>query len=300
MLKQHPRTKDYLSFVRFQIKKRRQSLVKNILALNVLVVCISGAASASEKFEPHFAFSSYFGSGLYNTTGRDVTIFNIPLVFDPDWNDSAAMDQVRLRIPISIGLSDFDYEHIQETDVQNDTATASVAIGLEKDVWQSDQLKLVPFVDIGFAEDLSNQSGALFYAFGSSLFQYFELWERQQIGFAKIQHAGFSHTSVGFAQHFDSLQIGADFRLPYNFFENDYASYLSFYAASYFYMVDLDISRHHVSAVNHSLSHELGFTWGLDTPVDMSLTDLERIGLGYRFSAKHNGYVHISFNFPLD
>jgi len=260
----------------------------------------SGQLWAEDKFEPHFAFSSYFGSGLYNTTGRSVTIFNVPLLFEPDWHERKSMDKVRLRIPISIGLSDFNYEKIQDTDVQQDAATLSVAVGLEKDIWEGEQFKLVPFVDIGFAEDLSNGNGAAFFAIGSSFFQYFVLWERQQIAYAKVQHAGFSQTENGFTQHFDSLQIGTDLRLPYDFFENDYASYLSIYASSYLYTIDLDFSRNSVRTKQDSLSHEIGFTWGFDTPIDTGITDLERIGLGYRFSAKDDSVLRISFNFPLD
>lgn len=255
---------------------------------------------AEEQLQPHFSFSSYFGSGLYNHSGTDVTVFNIPLVFSPDWEGIKRLQNVRLRTPVSIGFTNFDYKNVGETQLDHDTATLSLAVGLEKDYWDSKRLKFVPFIDVGYAEDFSSNKGAFLYAFGTSIFRYTKFWNAPQILYGKIQHAGYAPLGRDNPENYTSFQLGADVKVADKIPLGRLSSFVSIYGSAYYYLVGLNLEQADLDAIHDQWVYELGFTWGLDKAIETAVSDIERIGLGYRFSHKNNGLWHITFNFPLD
>lgn len=269
------------------------------LLLSALVLSPFKQAIAQEALEPHYAFSNYFGSGIYSSSGNKVTVFNIPLLFEPDWDEIDRLEDVRLRVPLSIGLANFSYDEIADTRPVQDAATITIGVGLEKDYWGSKSLKFVPFADLGVAEELINHDRAFTYVIGSAMFQYLNFWNEEQLLYGKIQHAGFTHRNQR-SQNFSSFQIGSDFKFPKHFGSGKLSTFLTMYLTSYFYMVGIDFENTDLVPLQDEWVHEVGFTWGLDKPIETSVTDIQRIGLGYRFSDKSPGAVHITFNFPLD
>lgn len=257
------------------------------------------SANAQEQLAPHFAFSTYFGSGIYSSSGNDVTVFNIPLIFDPDWHEVESLEEVRLRVPVSLGLANFSYDEIEETRPLEDASTITIAVGLEKDYWNNKKLKFVPFFDVGYSEDLSTHNRAMTFAIGTSIFRYTRFWGEQQLIYGKVQHAGFSRKESR-SQNFSSLQIGSDFKFPERFGSGRLSTFMTMYLTSYFYMVGIEFENTNITPLQDEWVHEAGFTWGLDKPIETSVADIERIGLGYRFSDRTPGAVHITFNFPLD
>ena len=158
----------------------------------------------------------------------------------------------------------------------------------------------MPFFDIGYAADLYDNATAITYAIGTRAYRYKMIWGEPQTLFAKVQHAGFSRLKNKTDQDFSSLQIGGDFKLPSRIPLGRYTSYISAYATSYFFIVGIDFEETRTSTLQDEWVHELGLTWGLDKPIETAFVDIERLGLGYRFSEKGNHLVHLTFNFPLD
>lgn len=280
-------------------KNNISNLASFALLLCALALLPSHDAKAQDALEPHYAFSNYFGSGIYSSTGNEVTVFNIPLIFEPDWEGVESLQDVRLRVPLSVGLANFSYDGITDTRPVQDASTITIGIGLEKDYWTSESLKFVPFADLGYSEELIEHDRAFTFAAGTAIFHYTRFWNEKQLIYGKVQHAGFSHRSQR-SQNFSSLQIGSDFKFPERFGSGRLSSFLTMYLTSYFYMVGIDFENTNLVPLQDEWVHEVGFTWGLDNPIETSLTDIERIGLGYRFSDKSPGAIHISFNFPLD
>jgi hypothetical protein len=269
------------------------------LVSSVLILFPFKQAKAEEALEPHYAFSNYFGSGIYSSSGNDVMVFNIPLLFEPDWGDIDSLEDVRLRVPLSVGLANFSYDDIGDTRPVQDASTITIGVGLEKDYWSSKSLKFVPFADLGFAEELINHDRAFTFVVGTAIFHYTRFWNEKQLIYGKIQHAGFSHRNQR-SQNFSSLQIGSDFKFPERFGSGRLSTFLTMYLTSYFYMVGIEFEETNITPLQDEWVHEAGFTWGLDKPIETSVADIKRIGFGYRFSEKSPGALHISFNFPLD
>ncbi|KZX84993.1 hypothetical protein A3715_04075 [Oleiphilus sp. HI0009] len=265
----------------------------------LFVLIFSSQLRAQEVFEPHFAFSNYYGSGIYQTADNDVTILNLMPRFEDDRKILPSLGDFRWRVPVSLGLSNFDYERVGNTDLEQDASTMSIGLGIEKDYWDSEALKFVPFADVGYARDLRSHNGATTYAIGSSIFRYTDIWGEQQILFAKVQHAGFSSRDAA-SENFSSFQIGADLKFPERLMLGPLSSFFSFYVTSYYFAVGFDLQENEALVLQDEYVHELGFTWGLDKAIETSVGDIERIGFGYRFADAEDGVFHLAFNFPLD
>ena len=126
------------------------------------------------------------------------------------------------------------------------------------------------------------------------------IWGEPQTLFAKVQHAGFSRIKNKNDQNFSSIQLGGDFKLPSRIPLGRYTSFISSYLTSYFFIVGIDFEETRTSTLQDEWIHEVGITWGLDKPIETAVINIERLGLGYRFSEKGNHLLHLTFNFPLD
>jgi hypothetical protein len=282
--------------------KRWLGMTQFLTSMGFMLLLHAPTLQAEESLQPNFAFSSYYGSGIYNSGGSDLTVLNMPIAFDTRDVDMYLNTPTRLRLPVSIGYSNFDKQNIQDTKLIEDAGALSLGVGLDQDYWESSFLKFVPFFDIGYAEDLSNHQGAFTYALGMSVFQYLEFWDDKQILFGKMQHAGFIPFEDSSNENFNMLQVGTDIKIPARFYLGEISTFVSVYATSYYYLVDLtdSLSRIDVSALQDQWAHEIGFTWGLVRPLMTPVYDFERIGVGYRYSKKGEDLIRVTFNFPLE
>jgi hypothetical protein len=261
------------------------------------VLGTSPLVSAADPLTPHFAFSNYFGSGLYSASGNDVTIFNIPTALPlnkPGWEGT------NLRLPTSIGLSNFDIDKVGYTRPIQDAATITQAVGLEKHHWDNENLRLVPFFDVGYSKDLRSSDHAFIYALGLSGYRNFKLYERNHTFFSRIQTAGFTTRRDNVHDTFSSLQFGFDLKLPPRIFIGERQMFFSVYGSSYLFLAGVEFVNGADQVFEDDVAHELGFTWGLRRPITTALIDIQRIGFGYRFSKSSPGILHLTFNFPMD
>ena len=84
------------------------------LACLILVLFTQQAAAQvtrQTKELPHVAYGAIFGTGIYNINDRTVTLFRIP--FSYQIRDLTEDDfGIKLRLPVTISLSDFDFDDI--------------------------------------------------------------------------------------------------------------------------------------------------------------------------------------------
>jgi hypothetical protein len=279
--------------------RRVMRLVRSLgrLGFVVLVLTHSFKVFGAEPLTPHFAFSNYFGSGLYNASGSDVTVFNIPTSLPLD---KSGWEGTRLRLPTSIGLTNFDIDNVGDTRPVQDAATITQAVGLEKHHWDNKNLRLVPFFDLGYSKDLRSSDHAFIYALGISAYRDFSLYERRHTFFSRVQTAGFTTRRDSVNDTFSSLQFGFDLKLPPRIFIGERQMFFSVYGSSYLFLSGVEIVNGVDQVFEDDVAHEVGFTWGLRRAITTALFDIQRLGLGYRFSKSSPGILHLTFNFPMD
>ena len=260
------------------------------------VFCIQAHALEADQRTPHHAFSTYFGSGIYTSSGQELSVINLPFEYEPEQDGRY---KYRIRLPVSLGFYDYGFDEIGDIQLPDSVASLTLTSGIEFDHWVHDQLKLVPFLDIGISENLHQDERAVIYASGISTEYYFKAWDEQHTWLSRFQRAGYRTDSPGISDGFASLETGVDLVLPWRYSFFGKPMFASVYAMQYWYFIDLVFNPETVNPRNGSNSQELGMTFGFDNPINMQLFDLERIGLGLRYT---NGLkvIRLLFNFPLE
>lgn len=262
------------------------------------MLCLMPAkAFSSEIYTPHYAFSNYFGSGLYSSTGQNITVFNMPFDYEPDQEEK---NRFRIRLPVSLGFYDFDLDNIDDVKPFKDAATITLTLGIEFDHWVNPQLKLVPFLDIGFNENFSGKDRAAIYASGIGAYNYFSAWDRDHTWLIRVQRAGYRTQNSAISDGFSSLELGIDLTLPWQTTWFNHEVYLSQYAVAYWYALDIAFDPTSNNPANETNAQELGLTLGFKKALDFKIFSLDRVGLGYRYSTKSPDILRLTINFPLD
>ena len=273
----------------------RQLLVLAVFAF--LTVKVQAAQTdPATTITPHYAFSNYFGAGLYSSSGQELTVINLPLTYEPEQKGAY---KYRFRFPVSVGFYNFGFDDISDIELPDSVSTLTLTAGIEFDHWVNAQLKLVPFLDMGISENLDQNERAFIYASGITGEFYFDGWGEKHVWLSRFQRAGYNADTPGIADGFASLETGVDLIMPWRFSLSGRPMFMSAYAINYWYFIHLDFSSETLDPRSETGAQELGMTLGFDKPLDMFFFDLERVGLGVRYSNKLH-VMRLLFNFPLD
>ncbi|NRB37397.1 MAG: hypothetical protein HRU20_02885 [Pseudomonadales bacterium] len=252
--------------------------------------------SEEEALTPHYAFSNYFGSGLYSSSGQDLMVINLPITYEPE---QSGQFKYRFRLPVSLGFYDYGFDEIGDIEIPDSVASLTLTAGIEFDHWVNNQLKLVPFIDFGISENLQRDERAVIYASGITAEYSFNAWQEQHVWLTRFQRAGYNAQSEGISDGFSALETGVDLIMPWSFSVLNRPMFFSTYAMHYWYFIDLVFNPETINPKHKNNAQEVGVTFGFDKPLDMFFFDLERVGLGIRRT--NNFYVtRLLFNFPLD
>lgn len=277
-----------------------------ILNVSVFVYCIilatffislSREAMATDvNSEPaNYAFSNYLGSGLYRTSGQEATVFNMPFSYQFD-NEMAP--QFRLRLPVSVGFFDFDVSGLPEGVVPESIDTISFVPGIEFDYPISENIKVTPYFDLGWARNLSTDTDTAIYSSGISLYYPLEWSNYDPLWVNRMYYAGHYTDATKQREEYAAFQTGLDIGLPHKFDVAGVSIQPTVFATTYWYFVALEFDSPGGQNVSVSNSYELGLTLKSDKPIGYSFLSLDRIGLGYRFGDNFYAW-HLLFDLPI-
>jgi hypothetical protein len=115
-----------------------------------------------------WAYSAYFGTGVYEIDdGETSYIFRVA----PSWGiRDASLDEQghrkigwRLRVPIALGLHDFDTSHLGAAVSLDNVSTATVVPGVEFDIPLTQRWSLRPFAAFGWGGEIGGGDSAWVY-----------------------------------------------------------------------------------------------------------------------------------------
>ena len=256
---------------------------------------IIGVNAADTAVDPaNYAFSNYIGNGIYSAANQDVTVFNMPFSYTPEQDSETAYT---VRLPISLGFYDFDFDDIGSGDLPDNMATVSLVPGVEWSIPINERLRFVPYIDLGWAKNSTTGNDVIVYSSGlSGIYQFGQ--NHQHLWVNRIFYAGYKGLSSDVKDGFASIQSGVDWRMPWIFSLMGRPSFVSSYLLGQWYFNSLEFFQPEAQAVTVNNSIEVGLTLGLEKPIDFRLFDIDRIGIGYRYSNKVKVW-RLTFNMPL-
>lgn len=268
-----------------------------------LLACL-GLPSQAKDIEPvHYAYSNYLGSGVYHTTGQDVTLINLPFSLILEREEATTYS---LRLPISLGFFDFNFDDIPELDLPDGVGTFSFTPGIQVNYQYTENLVIESYFDLGYARNLTTNRNVFVHSGGISSLYSFTVNKYDSIWVNRIYYAGYNGYDYDANDLYAAVQFGIDTGLPvkYQLFGYTYQPRVFTTAFWYFTEVDFNIpikSTYSASEKNKialSNSVEFGITMKFDKAIGYSWANIDTVGLSYRFSENIN-IVRILFTFPI-
>lgn len=267
---------------------RRSRSVASLALLLVLAAWLPRGAAAELREAGadlvHFAFATQLGSGVYALDGRTLQIYRLPI----SWRASGPADGrpgVRLRLPVTIGLYDFEPRDVIESGIPDQLDTLSVAGGIELDFDLGKGWHLLPYVEAGRAWEADNATDATLYSASLHVHRDVERGDRLRRVFAGLVYAGVDlDESMGTADLL-KVEAGVESRRPLSVEiageEADGGVYLL--AEWYPDQPEQPVVRSAEGSSNLPFQAEVGVTFGTVEPIRLWGMPLPRVGLAYRF-----------------
>jgi hypothetical protein len=266
-----------------------------------LLVCAAmpatGAEPDSETDLVNFAFARYLGTGFYATGDSRIFVLQIPMNYTLKPIDMSSLEPGwMLRLPITIGLVDF--ENIQDSDIPglNDVGTLSIIPGIEYQYPVTGNWSLNPFFDLGLAHDFNTDVSVRVFGLGIKSFAYFAHGDNTLLLGNRLLYANENTENIEGSTDFAVFETGLDYRIPSSFLPFGYPLTFSLYYINHYYINDLVFVRVTENPIELTSSNEVGFTVSL--PEVSWLPDNPQIGFGIQYTGEVTFY-RLVFGMPF-
>ena len=277
-------------------KLSSQLLLFLVLSSITLLAAVYGE-DRSEAELLNYAFGNYLGSGFYSSGGGEVFILHIPLAttLRPMTDDEAGWI---IKYPVTFGIANIGGGEIAEGEIPDldDVGTISVVPGIEYLYPILPNWYLVPFLDLGIARDLVNETSIRVFGTGMKSIVEFDFGDNSlTLGnrFLFADQESFDH---GSHSNFSVFETGLDYKIPTPLSINGSVINLSFYFINYYYLDDLVLVDFLDDRISLESKNEIGFTVSL--PEHAWLPDDSRLGFGVQVT-QDNELYRVVFGSPL-
>jgi len=273
------------------------------VVFGICCACLNTKIVAKELEPVHYAYSNYLGSGIYQTTGQDVTLISLPFSVELGQEGKTTYS---LRLPVSVGFFDFDFEDIPDLELPDSVGTFTFTPGIQFNYQYKDDLVIESYLDLGYSRNLTTDKDVLVYSGGISSLYSFNVGKYDSIWASRIYYAGYDGHNYNAADLYAAIQVGVDTGLPAKFQLFGYSYQPRVFATAFWYFTEVDFNIPSVSSINTSEqrkvtltnSFEFGATMKFDKVLGYSWAGIDTIGVSYRFSENIN-VVRLLFSFPI-
>ena len=274
-----------------------------IALLAALGASLTSTTQANSIEPVHYAYANYLGSGVYQTTGQNASLINLPFSFELMTKGKTTYS---LRTPISFGFFDFDFDDIPGLDFPDGVGTMTFTPGIQFDYQYSKPLILQSYVDIGYAKNFTTNREVLVHSAGISSLYSFDIGRYDAIWASRIYYAAYNGHNHESEDAYAAFQIGIDAGLPYKYQWFGYDFQPRIFASAFWYFSEVNFDLPIISSqslsdsreVTLSNSFEFGITIKLDETIGYDWAGIDTIGLSYRFSENINA-IRFLFSFPI-
>jgi len=260
-----------------------------VLAACLMLFAAPGLGVAAELREAeadlvHFAFATQLGSGVYALNGRTLQIYRLPV----SWRVSEPADGrpgVRLRLPVTVGLYDFEPRDMIDAGIPDQLDTVSVAGGIELDFDLGGDWHFLPYVEAGRAWEAASATDATLYSAALHLQREWERGDQLRRLFTGVVYAGVDLDGSTGTADLLKVEAGAESRRPLGFEMAGEQADSGVYLLAEWYpdQPEQPVVRSAGGSGDLPFQVELGVTLGTVEPVRVWGLPLPRVGLAWRF-----------------
>ena len=141
---------------------------------SVIIVFLAAASNANAQTDSgqqeqqlfNWYYAAIYGTGVYTAGDRTVAVLQAPLSFplrersDDQWG-------LTLKLPVSLGFYDFDFDDVLDQGLPDRVSTISVLPGLELDKYITPRWLLRPYFAAGAGWEIGGDEAAWIYDLGA-------------------------------------------------------------------------------------------------------------------------------------
>jgi len=256
---------------------------QGIFFCSAILLCLSiaGKSAASVLEDVNYGFATYLGSGIYSAAGRDVQVYQIPFSYqfftmnEKQWG-------LKLTLPVTLGFYDFKLSDVVEEGFPDDISTLSFVPGVQFQYPLTQYWHLLPFIDIGIAQNLTNGDSSNIFSYGMR--SYYE-YPFDKLTFTlgnRLLFVRQKRTDNSTRSDFGTFETSLDFRFQQFPVFKKYLGDFSVYYANYQYFDSLNFLFPNDQVVKVVKQNEIGFTFGVQIKKKTRYVDIPRVGLAIR------------------
>jgi hypothetical protein len=269
----------------------RARRVSVIFSATLIILALTQEGQAQTGTEPNeqWVYASFFGTGWYRLNeNRDVYVLKVvprwtvgEAGFDDEDNRNVA---ITYRVPMTFGLSQFDFNDVPGILDPDNLSTASLAFGMDVDVPLSERFSLRPLAEVGYARVLGESDSAWTYKA--------ELRSRYSFRPGKLEwdllaNLGFvgATPKAGNSDNFTFATLAAEFGYPVDWFGRTDSQTMFYWSLGYTEFIDEIGFDAGVPGIESVSSYwQAGVAVGKrDTPVRVWFLNFDRLGVAYNY-----------------
>jgi hypothetical protein len=252
--------------------------------------------ASSEQQLVNWYYSAVFGTGVYKSGDRVVSVLQIPFgqQLKPPTEDEWGL---KLVAPVSFGFYDFRFNQLVDGEAPKNLGTVSIFPGIEAQIPVTSNWQVKPYTNVGWGEDLTGAGGALIYAGGLKSL----VWT--PIGKDSILSLGNQLTLAGFSPEGAANQTMGVFVAGLNLETTtevrvaDRPIIVGGHLIYYYYFKRLRFPTNNDVENKIEEQGEIAVSLSVKKAIDFSLFNLDRIGLGFTFGGGVQG-ISLFFSLP--
>lgn len=256
---------------------------QRIFFFSAILYCgfLAEKIGAAELEDVNYGFATYLGSGIYTAAGRDVQVYQIPFSYQfftlekKQWG-------LKLTLPVTVGFYDFNLSDVIDEGFPDDISTLSFVPGLQFQYSLTRHWQLLPFLDIGIAENLTNGDSSNIFSYGMR--SYYE-YPFDKVTFTlgnRLLFVRQKRTDNSSKSDFGTFETSLDFRFQQFPIFKKHLGDFSVYYANYQYFDSLNFLFPNDQVVKVVKQNEVGFTFGVQIKKKTKYVDIPRVGLAIR------------------
>ncbi|MCI0505941.1 MAG: hypothetical protein L0Z73_07485 [Gammaproteobacteria bacterium] len=229
----------------------------------------------------NYGFATYLGSGVYTAADQDVQVYQIPVSYQIHTTEEKKWG-LKLTLPLTVGFYDFELKDIVDNGFPDDVSTFSFVPGMQFQYPVTLHWELLPFIDVGIAQNLTNGDSSNIYSYGMRSYYEYPLDNLTFILGNRLLFARQKRSDNSSRSDFGAFETSLDFRFPqFPVFKQLLADY-SVYYANFQYFDSLEFLFPGDRVVNVVKQNEVGITFGVQIKKKTKYIDIPRIGLAVR------------------
>ncbi len=252
--------------------------------------------ASSEQQLLNWYYSAVFGTGVYKSGDRIVTVVQIPFGHELK---APTEDQwgLKLVVPVSFGFYDFRFDQLLEGETPKNVGTLSIFPGVEAQIPVTPNWRLKPYANVGWGWDLSGGGGALLYAGGVKSLVWMPIGKDSQLSLGnQLTLAGISPEGAA-NQPMGVFVAGINLETPTEVRVSGRPIIVGGHLIYYYFFNRLRFPTNNDVQNKISEQGEIAFSLSVKKALDFELFDLDRIGLGFQFGGGVEG-IRLFFSLP--